>query len=187
MKRNDIWILMIGILLFIISYNFDSQVNMFFENFQLPFIHDIFNFITNFWFAVLVMLIVPSFAFYQKNKKMLYLSWLTFFIAVILAFVIKLIVLRQRPTEALTYPWINIINYSFPSMHAMVVFALLPLLVKHLPKQKYFWIGFSFLIGFTRVYLGFHFLSDVVFGALFGYLIGFYLLELYEKKRLWTK
>lgn len=70
-------------------------------------------------------------------------------------------------------------------MHAMVVFSLLPLLTKHLPKQNYFWLMFAFLVAFSRVYFGFHFLSDVVFGAVAGYFIGVWLLELYDKGKLW--
>jgi membrane-associated phospholipid phosphatase len=131
------------------------------------------------------MLLVPSIIFYKKNKKIIYLLWLAFIVSIILAFVTKLIVLRQRPIEAFTYPFVNIINYSFPSMHAMVVFSLLPFLVRYLNKWKSFWIGFGLLALFGRVYFGFHFLSDVVFGAFFGYFVGDYLLELYEKGKLW--
>jgi len=110
------------------------------------------------------------------------LLFVTFLISLILNFVIKLIVHRQRPLEAFTYPLINLINYSFPSMHAMTLFALLPLLVKYLPKQKSFWVSFAFLVAFSRVYFGFHFLSDVVFGAITGYFIGKFLLDKYEKR-----
>ena len=184
-KVNDTFLLIIGILLFLISYNFDQQVSLFFKDIKFALFDAVFGVITNFGVVVLVILILPSIAFYKKNKKITYLLWLAFIISFVLAFVIKLIVLRQRPVEAFTYPFTNILNYSFPSMHAMVVFSLLPILTKHMPKQKHFWIGFGFLIVFSRIYFSFHFLSDVVFGALVGYFIGDYLLELYEKKKLW--
>jgi len=186
-KSKGTIILITGILLFFISYAFDMQINLFFKNVRFLFFDAVFSVITNFGVVVLIMLIIPSIIFYNKNKKSVYLLWLAFIISVILAFIIKLIVLRQRPIGAFNYPFINIINYSFPSMHAMAVFALLPLLLKFLPKRKNFWIGFAFLVGFTRIYLGFHFPSDVVFGALFGYFIGAYLLDLHEKGKLWKK
>lgn len=179
-KPNDTLILVIGILLFLISYIYDNQISLFFKSVKLPFLDAILSIITNFGLVIVVLLIVPSFILYRKNKKIVYLFILTFIASVFLAFIIKLIVLRQRPIGAFSYPFSSIINYSFPSMHSMAAFSLLPLLVQFLPKQKYFWAAFAFLVGFSRVYLGFHFLSDVFFGALFGYFIGNYLLELYE-------
>lgn len=182
---NKNLILIIGIVLFLISYKLDPQINLFFKNLKFPIFDVVFSIVTNFGVVILVALGVPSLVFFRKNRKLVYLLWLTFIISFILAFAIKLIVLRQRPIEAFTYPFTSIINYSFPSMHAMVVFSFLPLLIKYLPKQKSFWIIFAFLVAFSRIYLGFHFLSDVVFGALAGYFAGDFLLELYEKRKLW--
>ena len=188
-KINDSLILTFGVLLFVLSYKLDPQVNLFFKNVKFPIFDAVFGIITNFGVVILIFLIVPSIVFYKKNRKLIYLLWLAFIVSFILAFVIKLIVLRQRPIEVFTYPFTHIISYSFPSMHAMIVFSLLPLLIKFLPKYRYFWIAFAFLVGLSRIYFGFHFLSDVVFGALFGYFIGNYLLKLYEKRKLklWKK
>ena len=183
-KASDFLLIIFAILLFLVSYRFDRQINLFFKGIRLEFFNFIFSIITNFGVVIFVMLVVPSIIFYKKNKKSIYLLWSAFIISIILAFVIKLIVLRQRPAEAFTYPVIDIINYSFPSMHSMVVFALLPVLVKKMPKQKIFWVAFAFLVAFSRVYFGFHFLSDAVFGGFFGYFIGDYLLDLYERKKL---
>ena len=57
-------------------------------------------------------------------------------------------------------------------MHAMVAFAAIPILDKEFSKLKWFWIIFAFLVAFSRIYFEAHFLSDVVFGAFFGYFIG---------------
>ena len=202
-KFNDVWVLIAGIMLFLISYKSDEHVNLLFKNLRFMPLDIVFGIITNFGVVVLLMLIVPIIVLYtrenqrfsvprnfykisrEKNKKPAYLLLLSFIISVILSFIIKLIVLRQRPNELLTYPFFNIIDYSFPSMHAAVVFSLLPILTKYLSKQKLFWIAFSFLVAFTRIYFGFHFLSDVVFGGFFGYFVGSYLLGLYEKGKLW--
>ena len=192
-KINDKLILIFGILLFLLSYKLDPQVNLFFKGVKFPFLDVILSIITEFGVVVLVMLVIPSLILYKKKKKLMYLMILTFISSIILAFVIKLIVLRQRPIEIFThlnigiinYPVFSILYYSFPSMHAMVAFSLLPALLNHFKKQKSFWIVFAFLVGLSRIYFGFHFLSDVIFGALFGYFVGDYLLELYEKGKLW--
>ena len=182
-KINDIRILIIGILIFLASYRLDKQASLFFRNFRFIPLDFVFSIITNFSFVVLIMLIIPIVILFNKNKKQTHLLLLAFAVSIISSFVLKLIFLRQRPNELLTYPFINITDYSFPSMHAAVIFSLLPILIKHLPKQKYFWIIFAFLVSFTRIYFGFHFLSDVVFGALLGYFIGNYFLRMFEKKK----
>jgi len=202
-KVNDTLILILGILLFFVAYSFDAQANLFFKNIKFPFFDAVLSIITNFGVVILVMLIIPTLIFYtrenprfsvprnfkkisqEKNIKLTYLLWLTFIINFILAFIIKLVILRQRPIKAFTFPFIDIINYSFPSMHSMIVFSLLPVLVKYHSKQKFFWVMFAFLVGISRIYLGLHFLSDVIFGALFGYFVGDWLWKLYEKGKLW--
>lgn len=184
-KISDTLTLIIGSLLFLLSYKFDSQINLLFKNLKFPVFDAVLGVVTNFGFVVLVVVLIPCLAIYKKNRKLVYLLWLTFIASFAVSFAIKLIVLRQRPVEAFTYPFTHLINYSFPSMHSMVVFSLLPALIRYLPKQKPFWAGFAFLAAFSRIYFGFHFLSDVVFGAFAGYFIGNFLLELHEKGKLW--
>lgn len=188
-KPGEIWLVVGGIIIFLLSYKYDNQVNLFFNNIRFPLLDFVFGVITNFGIVILVMLAIPLPVIYRRKiqRKSTGLLLLTFMISVVAAFIIKFIILRQRPLGVLYYPFFSIVDYSFPSMHAMVVFSLLPILAEYFPKQKNFWIFFAFAVAFTRIYFGFHFLSDVVFGAIFGYFIGIYLLRLHQKKRLWTK
>jgi len=120
--------------------NIDKQISLFFSNVKFTLFDVVLSVITNFGIVIFVILLLPSIALYKKSKKVVYMLWLTFILSFILSFIVKLIVLRQRPIDTFTYPFTNIVNYSFPSMHSMVAFSLLPFLVKFLPKQKYFWI-----------------------------------------------
>ncbi len=183
-KINNIFILILSILFLIISFIFDEKIYVFFKDNHITILDLVLSLITNFGVVLIIFLLIPSLMFYKNSKKLAYLLWLTFIVSIILNFIIKLIIQRQRPLEAFVYPFVNILNYSFPSMHSMVAFSFLPILLKCLPKQKYFWIGFAFLISFSRLYFSFHFLSDVVFGALAGYFIGKFLLELHENGKL---
>ena len=190
MKRfNQIGLIILGVLLILLSYKYDNQVNLFFKNMKFPLLDSVLSIITNFGIVIVVMLAVPLLMLYRREnqRKSIDLLLLAFIISVVTAFIIKFVILRQRPLGILYYPFFNIVDYSFPSMHAMVVFSLLPILVEYLPRQKNFWILFAFAVSFTRIYFGFHFLSDVVFGALFGYFLGNYLLYLHQKKKLWLK
>ena len=180
-RINKILFLITGILLFVVSYSFDASLDVLFKNIKFPILDTILSVITNFGLVIVVTALIPSVILYKKNRRLVYLIWFTFIVIFVLAFVIKLTVLRQRPIGAFTYPFTNITDYSFPSMHAMAVFSLLPILMKYLPKQKYFFVIFAFLVAFTRIHFGFHFLSDVVFGAFAGYAAGDFILESYEK------
>ena len=186
-KNENILVLLIGILLFLVSVFLDKTVNMIFSYIKIPFFDFVLSIITNFSIVISVMLIIPAIILYGKNKKISYLLFASFFASVIFAFALKLIFLRQRPLQTLAYPLTSIINYSFPSMHAMAAFALLPILMMYLPKKKSFWIAFAALVAFSRLYFRFHFLSDVVFGIFAGYFIGIGLINLYERGKLWKK
>lgn len=194
--------LVFSIIISLLSYIFDSSVKLFFNGLKIPLFDSILSIITNFGVVIVVMLVIPTIIIskndtksqenrgFSRSRKFRKLSWeikllwLAFLSAVVLSFIIKLIFLRQRPYEAISYPMLNILNFSFPSMHSLVVFALLPLLSRFLPKQKYFWVIFAFMVAFTRIYFGFHFLSDVVFGAFSGYFTGILILELNDKGKI---
>ena len=64
-----------------------------------------------------------------------------------------------------------------------MVFCAVPIVSKNFPKFKYAWILFAGLVAFSRVYLGLHFLSDVIVGGVLGYLIGVLVIRLEEKKK----
>jgi undecaprenyl-diphosphatase len=70
---------------------------------------------------------------------------------------------------------------SFPSGHAMIVFSIVPFLMKNFPKQKYYFILLAVLVAFSRIYLNVHYLSDIVAGAFLGYLIGVIFSDLEDK------
>ncbi len=186
MKNKNIALMSVaGILIFILSIAIDNQISSFFKNIDIPFLNFAFEIITNFGFVLAVMLALPCLILYRKNKKAIKILILASVLSILLSLSIKLIFLRERPMGMFTYPFTSILDYSFPSMHAVVVFSLLPLLLEYLPRYRKFWIGFAFLVAFTRVYLGFHFLSDAVFGIIFGYFIGILLLHLNNRGKLW--
>lgn len=182
-KKEDILFLLFGMIVFYISTFLDKTVGLMFQNVNVPFIDFTLSIVTNFGFVLAVILLIPAIILYNQDKRLLRLLILTFCAAFVFSFVLKLIVLRQRPTDALYYPLVNIINYSFPSMHSMVVFSLLPLLTAYLVKYKPFWTSFAFIVAFSRIYFAFHYLSDVVFGAVVGYLMGKILLEFHQEKK----
>ena len=62
--------------------------------------------------------------------------------------------------------------FSFPSSHAAVSFAMAYVLSKEYPVFLPLNFGFAAIIALSRVYIGLHFPSDILYGALIGTIIG---------------
>jgi undecaprenyl-diphosphatase len=63
-------------------------------------------------------------------------------------------------------------SLSFPSSHAMNMFAAAGVLTAFYRRQWYWFFSFALMIGFSRIYVGVHFPGDVLGGALFGAMVG---------------
>ena len=106
-----------------------------------------------------------------KNKKLSLGIILNLAGITIINQILKFIFRRERP---IGYRLIEMSGYSFPSGHAMVSLAFYGLLIyitKRLVKNKYLKIllitlniAIIILIGVSRIYLGVHYLSDVLTG-----------------------
>ena len=105
--------------------------------------------------------------------------------------IIKPLVKRERPCRdsAVSQTAIQRVpcgtGYSFPSIHATDHFAV-ALFVILLFYKKWPWIWFwgilwAGTISFAQVYVGVHFPFDVLFGAMYGALVGWLFFELFKK------
>ena len=83
---------------------------------------------------------------------------------------------RQRPYKVLddinTFG-IDMKDYSFPSGHTTASFCMATIISINYPQLLTFAILFAFLIGISRIYLGVHFPSDVLAGAMLGVVSAF--------------
>lgn len=107
----------------------------------------------------------------------------------------KTFISRERPEDVAYYA---VEHFSFPSGHATTAIALFGILAyflyrryhAHTKRKLLLWLTalLILLIGFSRIYLGVHYLSDVLAGFLLGglwLLVGISLVEVmqYRKKR----
>lgn len=87
--------------------------------------------------------------------------------------ILRYITKRKRPVAKykpfFLAPWNR---YSFPSHHALRSFLIAVILGTDFPNLLPFLLVMAATIGFTRLYLSKHYLSDVLVGALIGILLG---------------
>lgn len=104
---------------------------------------------------------------------------------------IKFLFERIRPCHVL--PDVDLLvgcgsGYSFPSSHAVNNFAGAFVLSFFLPKAKWGLFVFASVVAFSRVYVGVHYPSDVIGGAILGIACGLIIIALYNfLKTYWIK
>lgn len=143
-------------------------------------------------------LVSPIF-FYRRNYVALFAFWLTLAGVGLSTRYGKTFISRERPEDVAYYV---VEHFSFPSGHATTAIALYGMLAyflyrhyqTHAQRKLVLWLAavLILVIGFSRIYLGVHFLSDVLAGFLLGalwLLVGISLVEvmLYRKKRRASK
>ena len=88
---------------------------------------------------------------------------------------LKFLTRRQRPlvfldmTSRLSKGPGEILDPGFPSGHALYAFMMATLLSSWFPRFRFIFSGAAGFIGWTRLYLGLHYPTDVMVGALLGY------------------
>lgn len=68
-------------------------------------------------------------------------------------------------------------SYSFPSGHTLISFSAAATIFSFMPRIGLITLVMALLVGISRVYLGVHFISDVLFGALIGIGIAYGLMK----------
>jgi undecaprenyl-diphosphatase len=195
MKKRGI-ILIIGIILIsIVSFCFDKELIQAISLLRSNFLDQVFLGITFASSEIIIFCVLTAFFLWNENKREWILPlWACLGISVAASFILKITIQRLRPFQLgfvnlisqLQDSSYNIWNFSFPSFQSMLVFSAIPILSKQFPKLKNVWIIFAVLVAFSRLYFGVHFVSDVLIGAVIGYLSGYFIVRT-EREKHWGK
>lgn len=107
----------------------------------------------------------------KKDKKEIKPFCLILLISLFFIVILKIIFMRERPNILRLIP---IDGYSFPSGHSIISVSfygyLITYILEHTKKTWLIILGVLFIlgIGFSRIYLGVHYFSDVLAGYSLG-------------------
>jgi membrane-associated phospholipid phosphatase len=103
---------------------------------------------------------------------------LIYLLSLIFAQILKYFIVEARPAfylEKMNYPYfideVTLHNYhSFPSGHTASIFALAAVLAFFIKNKTYsiIFLIVAALVGYSRIYLGQHFMDDVLAGSVIG-------------------
>jgi undecaprenyl-diphosphatase len=180
-KKREVIFFLAAIACILTSVYFDSQISQAVSLARNSFLDNILIGITFASSAVIIFFVLTSLFLWKEHKRKWILPlWFTLAFSAIASFVLKITVHRMRPYQlgvVTALPFLQeashtVWDFSFPSFQAILAFCSIPILNKEFPRFRYVWIAFACLVALSRVYFGVHFLSDVIAGALIGYLIG---------------
>lgn len=149
----------------------DRQILLYINSLHTPFWDKFFTIFTQFsgpWFVLVFTILLVVYSLFRKNKENTIFLFFSVYGTILLNTLLKYFFQRQRPNL-----WDTIVHetfYSFPSGHAMLsmAFGLAVIFLcwrkKHLRTITISAIIYILLIGFSRLYLGVHYPTDVIGG-----------------------
>mgnify|MGYP002396352659 CR=1 FL=1 len=110
-----------------------------------------------------------------KQRKVLRSLLILYGIQSAVVYGLKFLAKRERPLFFLDMPSKfskgpgEILDPSFPSAHTVFAFMMATLLSFCFPRYRIIFFTVAAFIGWTRIYLGLHYPTDVIAGAILGY------------------
>lgn len=124
-----------------------------------------------FWYAIIASLpFIYGWPAVKYSLQMLAVG----FIALLIYKTLKISTTRQRPYQVdkniiQNVPALDL--YSFPSGHTMHAVSFSLVLTHFYPEWSWVVWPFTVLVAFSRLVLGLHYLSDVIVGAVIGFVV----------------
>ncbi|MGQ9646732.1 MAG: phosphatase PAP2 family protein [Thermodesulfobacteriota bacterium] len=140
-----------------------------------PFLDRVIPWVTHLGSHVAVIVFIISFFLLIRTRKALRYLLLLYGIQSGVVYGLKFLINRKRPfvfvetLSRLSHGPGEIIDPSFPSAHSLYAFMMATLLAARFPRYRIIFYMAAGFVGWTRIYLGLHFPTDVIAGGVLGY------------------
>ncbi|MDY0276890.1 MAG: phosphatase PAP2 family protein [Acholeplasma sp.] len=135
---------------------------------------------------VYIFILLLAILYWTVNKRFAYKFFFTFMVSAGINNAIKVLVARERPykIDGIESIISDTSGYSFPSGHSQAVavgfYGLMDEYGKNSRMLRYLLIAILILVPFSRMYLGQHFLTDVLIGVVLGIALAYLLFKLFD-------
>ncbi|HEY4506933.1 MAG TPA: phosphatase PAP2 family protein [Candidatus Paceibacterota bacterium] len=156
------------------------------HNAATDFLFKIFDYTTTLGIGWIVLFII-LFATIKKQRKNLLIISGTVLTTWVVELIIKVLVQRPRPSAILNDVIVvskYFLDYSFPSGQTTVAFAAAITIAMVYGKKWFVYLVFIFavLVSFSRIFLGAHYLTDVVAGIMVGSVVPVLVFKIFKLK-----
>lgn len=195
-KRKSVIIGLFVISFILVSFALDNVLIQLISLLRTNILDSFFLIITFISSEIIIFFILTALFLWRENKRRwIFPLWTSLGLSAIISLFLKITIQRARPFQlglvqlisSLQEASYSIWNFSFPSFQTMLVFSAIPILFEQFPRLKKFWIAFAVLVGFSRLYFGVHFVSDVLVGGVIGYIIGLIVVRIEKDTQIGKK
>ena len=120
--------------------------------------------------SIFIVLLFVFYSYLLKEKKNIVLFWISAIIIFLVVEFLKNIFKIPRPIGI-----VEETGYGFPSRHAALAFGSFAIMNLRYIKHKWAFLLVAILITFSRLYLGVHYLGDLIVGGAIGYYMAFFI------------
>lgn len=175
LSQREKWAVSVAVFLLFVVLFFDQDVLKFVGLIRVFPLDSLMLFMTDFGLLYAVIMAI-LYLVSKKKYRDLALIALTSGLALEISYLMKVLIQTPRPFAAAvvaTIPLTQASGYAMPSLHTAVCFAFWPYLQRAFPDKRYRQLGAAIILAIaaSRLYLGVHYLSDLIAGGLIGYLL----------------
>ena len=164
----------------------DHAVFFFFQKLQAPWLDYFLAWPTRLGeFGILLSIVIPLTLIFDRKNAFRTIAAMAIVLLMVsyTATIWKDLFGRPRPHEF----WENVQiifatprNLAFPSGHTMIVFAAAFIFSHYYPKKMLWFYGIAVWVAITRIYVGVHYLTDLIGGAFFGVLYAWIVIWIFK-------
>lgn len=157
----------LGPVAFVAALAFDDEISKFITSHRPERLNPVVIFITSWKCEVSLLLAISVGLLIWRRWRPILFTWGTFLVGEVIGTALKYGIGRRRPYLAhdVIENLVEEATPSFPSNHSLALFTAALSLGWCFPRLRPFALAWAVLIAFTRIYVGVHYMTDVLGGA----------------------